>query len=169
MLKGRLVCASLMGADAVVSIRDALRAHKGVPCFARHMVVESVALFKVVPKVLKGAPHCAKHMVEGSAVISMEVVYVLRASMEAQTFVLPMVVERGVLCQAAPRVHEAELIAVSGMVVGNGANLKGVERVHKVAQISARLTVEGSDATGEKENVRNLQGARVVCVQHTAA
>lgn len=170
VLKGRLVCASLMGVDAVVSTMDALREHKEALCFARHMVVESVAPFKVVQKVLKEAPHCVKHMVEASAASSMAAAYVPRVYMEERISVLPMVVESVVLCQAAPRVQEAVLIAVSGMVVGNGVGLKGVERVHKVAQISVRHMVEESDATGEeKENAKSLQGVRVVFVQLTAA
>lgn len=55
------------------------------------------------------------------------------------------------------------------MVGGNGASLKTVGRVPKVAPISARPMVGVSDAPGERENVRNLQGVRVVYVLHTAA
>lgn len=169
MLKGRLGCASLMGVDAVVSTKNVQREHKGALCFARHMVVGSDAHLQGVPKELKEAPHCARHMVGGSAAFSMEVAFAQRVCMEAQTSVLLMVVERDVLLQVAPRVHVAVLTVVLGMVGVSGASLKDVGRVLKEAQISARPMVEESDAVGEMESVKNLQGERVGSVLLTAA
>ena len=169
VLKDRLVCASLMGVDAVVSLRDAQRVHKGVPCIARHMVVESDAYLQVAPKVQKGVLHCARDMVGVSAASLMVVGFAQRVSMEVQTFVLPMVVERDVLCQAAQRVHVAEQIVALDMGEGSGASLKTVERVPKGAQITARLMVVESDALGERANVRNSQGVRVASVLLTVA
>ena len=112
VLRGKLDCAFLMGVDAVVSTRNVPRVHKGAPCSAKHMAAGSVAHLQVVPKVLKGAPHCARHTVEENAAFSMVVVFAQRVYMVAQTSVLLMVVERGVLLQDAPRVHVAVLIAV---------------------------------------------------------
>jgi hypothetical protein len=51
-------------------------------------------------------------MVGESAACLMVVEFAQKVFMEAQTFVLPMVVERGVLCQAVQRVRVAVLIAV---------------------------------------------------------
>lgn len=110
--KDRPACAFLMGVAAVASTKDVIRAPRAAPCSARHMVVESDAYLLGAPKVLKGARHCAKGTVEGNAVSLMVVGYVQRVFMEAQTFVSPMVVVRDVLCQAAQRVHVAELIVV---------------------------------------------------------
>lgn len=169
VLKDRLACAYLMGAAAVANIRAAIRVLREAPCTARHMVVESVAYLQGAQEVPKEALHCAKDMVGGSAAFMMVVGYVQRVYMEAQIFVLPMVVERDVLCQAAQRVHVAVLIVVLDMVVENDASLKTVEKVPKVAQISAKLMVGESDVLGERGNVRNLQGVRVGYVLHTAA
>lgn len=169
VLKDRLVCASLMGADAVVSLMDAQRVRKGVPCIARHMVVESDAYLQVAPKAQKGVLHCARDMVGVSAASLMVVGFAQRVSMEVQTFVLPMVVERDVLCQAAQKVHVAEQIVALDMGEGSGASLITVARVLKGAQITARLMVVESDALGERANVRNSQGVRVASVLLTVA
>jgi hypothetical protein len=169
VLKDKLVCASPMGVDAVVSTRNVPRVHKGAPYFARHMVVESVAYLQGAPKVRKGARHCARGMVGESAAYLMVVEFAQRVSMGARTSVLPMVVERDVLFQAAQRAHVAAQIVVLGMGEGRGASLKTVGRVHKGAQISARRMVGESDAPGERENARNLLGVRVVFVLLTVA
>lgn len=55
------------------------------------------------------------------------------------------------------------------MVVENGASLKTVGKVPRVAQTSAKLMVGESDALGEKESVRNLLGVRVGYVLLIAA
>lgn len=168
-LKDRLVCASLMGVDAVVSTRNVPRVHKGAPYFARHTAVESVAYLQGAPKVLKGALHCARGMVGESAASLMVEEFAQRVSMGAQTSALPMGVESDVLCQAAQRVRAVAQIVALDMEEGSGASLKTVGRVHKGAQISARHMVGESDAPGERENVRNLQGVRVVFVLLTVA
>lgn len=111
VLRGKLGCASLMGVDAVVNTRDVPRVRKGALCFARHMEAGSVAHLQGVLKVQKGAHHCARHMAGGNVASSMVVVFAQRVYMEAQTSVLLMVVERGVLLLAAPKVHVAVLIA----------------------------------------------------------
>lgn len=80
-----------------------------------------------------------------------------------------MVVERDVLCQDAQRVHVGALTVVLDMVVGSVVSLRIVGKVPKAAQITAKLMAVESDALGGRENVRNLLGARVVCVQHIAA
>lgn len=169
MLRGRLDYAFLMEADAVASTRDVLRVLKEAPCFVRHMVAGSVAYLLDAPKVLKGAHRFARGMVGENAASLMVVGSAQKVYTEAQIFVLPMVVEKDVPFPAAPRVHVAALIVVLSMVEGSGASLKTVERVPKVAQTSAKLMVGESDAAGEKENVRNLQGERVVYVLHTVA
>lgn len=168
-LKDRLVCASLMGADAVVSTRNVPRVHKGALYFARHMAAESVAYLQGAPKVPKGARHCARGMVGESAASLMVVEFAQRVSMGARTTVLPMVVERDALWQVAQRVHVAAQIVALGTGEGSDASLKTVGRVHKGAQISARRMVGERDAPGERENARNLQGARVVFVLLTVA
>lgn len=169
VLRDRLACAFLMGVAAVASTRDVLRVPRGVPCTARHMVVESAVYLLGARKVLKGAHHCAKGMVGENAVSLMVVGYVQRVCMEGQTFVLPMVEERDVLCLAAQRVHVAEPIVVLDMVVESGVSLKTVGKVLRVAQTSAKLMVGENDAVGQKENARNLLGVRVGYVLHTAA
>lgn len=169
MLKGKLGCASPTGVDAVVSIANVQRVRKGAPCFARHMVVGSVAHLQGAPKVLKEAPHYARHTVGASVAFSMVVVFVQKAYTEGQTFVLLMVVERGVLFPVAPRVHVAVPTVVLGMVGVNAASLKAVGRVLKGAQISARPMVEENDAIGEMESARNLQGEKAGSVLPTVA
>ena len=123
---------------------------------------------QVVPKVLKGALHFARHMEEESVASSMEVVYAPRVSMEVPTFVLPMVVGRGVLCLAAPRVPVAEQIAVSSTAGASDATSKVVGRVLKEALISARPMVEERDVFGSMVSVRNSRGVRVASVLLTA-
>lgn len=167
--RDRLACVFLMAVGVVANIRDAQRVLRGVLCFARLMVEENVAYLLDAPKVLKVVRRCAKDMVGENVVFLMVVESVQKVFMVAQIFVLHMVAERGVLCQAAQRVHVAVLIAVLGMGEGSGASLKTVGRVHKVAQISVRPMVGASDALGERVNVRNLQGVRVVYVLHIAA
>ena len=133
------------------------------------MVGESDAYLQDAPKGLKGVRRCARDMVGESAACLMVVEFVQKVFMEGQTFVLPMVVERGVLCQAAQRVRVAVLIIVLGMVVGSGVSLKIAGRVPKVALISARLMAGVNDVPGVKGNVRSLPGVRVVYVLRTAA
>lgn len=169
VLKGRLACAFLMGVVAVASTTDVRRVPRGVPCSARHMVVGSDAYLQGATKVQKGARHYVKDMVGESAASLMVVVSVQRVYMVAQIFVLPMVVERDALCQAAQRVHVGALIVVLGMVVANVVSLRIVGKVPKVTQTSAKLMVVESDALGWRENVRNLLGGRAVYVRHTAA
>lgn len=164
VLKDRLVCASRMEVVAVASTRRVQREHKGALCTARHMVVESVAYFKGAPRVPKEAHHSARDMVGGSAVSLMVVGFALRAYMEALISVLLMVAERGVLCQAAQEVPVAALIVVLGMVEVSVVSLITVEKVPKGAQTSARPMVGESDALGERVNVKNSPGARVVYV-----
>lgn len=112
VLKDKLACAFLMGVAAVAGTKDVIRVPKVAPCSARHMVVESDAYLQGAPKVQKGVRHCVKGTVGGSAVSLTVVGYAQRVYMEAQTFVLPMVVVRDVLCRAAQRVHVVELIVV---------------------------------------------------------
>lgn len=169
VLKDRLACVSPTAVVVVVSMQHVPRGLREVQCFARHMVVENAAYLQGVRKVLKEAHHCAKAMVGENVASSMVVGFVPRVYMEAPIFVLPMVVERGVWCQGAQRVHAVVLIVVLGMVVGSGASLKIVGKVPKEAQTSAKLMVEESDVLGQEENVKNLQGARVVFVQHIVA
>lgn len=169
VLKGRLGCAYLMGVGAVVNCKDVQRVHKEALCIARHMVVGSDAHLQGVPKVRREAPHCARHMVGESAAFSMEVAFAPKVYMEAQTFVLLMVVGRGVLLQVAPRVHVAVPTVALGMVGVSDAGLKVVGKVLKGAQIFARPMAEESDVAGEMESVRNLQGERVASVLLTAA
>ena len=86
---------------------------------------------------------------------------------------------RGVLCLNAQRVQGDVLIIVFVMVEARDANLKGVAKVHKAAQISARHMVEGRDAPGAilGQNMATnllvlvtlLQGVRQVSVHSTAA
>lgn len=133
------------------------------------MEAESVVHLQGAVKELKEALHCARHMVGGSVAFTMAVAFAEKAFMEGQTSVLLMVVERGVLFQAAPRVLVAALTVVLGMVGENGASLKAVLRVHRVAQISARHTVEESDVAGEMESVRNLLEEKVGSVLLTTA
>ena len=64
--------------------------------------------------------------------------------------------------------HAVALIVVSSMVVEGDASLRIVARVPKEAQTSARPMVGEKDALGGRVNVRNLQGAGVVCVLLTA-
>lgn len=112
VLKDRLACAFLMEVDVVANTKVAPRVPRGVPCFARLMVVVSVAYLQDAPKVLKVAHLCARDMVEESGASLMEVGFAQRVFMEVQTSVLLMVEERGVLSQVAPRVHEVVLILV---------------------------------------------------------
>lgn len=169
MLKDKLGCASLTGVDAVVSTVNVQRVHKGAPCIARHMVVGSVAHLQGAPKVLKEAPHCARHTVVGSVAFSMVVVFVQKAYTEEQTFVLLMVVERGVLFPVAPRVRVAVPTVVLGTAGVSGASLKAVGRVLKGAQISARPMEEESGVIGEMGSVKNSQGEKADSVLLTAA
>jgi hypothetical protein len=169
VLKDRLGCVFLMGVDAVVYTKHVRRVLRGVPCSAKLMVGEGDAYLQDAAKEPKGVRRCARDMVGESAACLMVVEFVQKVSMEGQTFVLPMVVERGVLCQAVQRVRVAVLIVVSGMVVGSGASLKIVGRVPKVALISARLMAGVNDVPGVRENVRSLPGVRVVYVLRTAA
>lgn len=111
VLKDRLACAFLMAVDVVANIKVATRALRAVPCFARLMVVVSVAYLQDALKVLKVAHLCARDMVEESGASLMVVGSAQKVFTEAQTSVLLMVEERGVLSQVAQRVHEVELIA----------------------------------------------------------
>ena len=149
MLKGRLGFASPTEVDAVVSTKVVQRVHKGALCSVRHITVEGAAHLLGAPKVLKEARHCARHMVGENAASLMVVVFVQKVYMEALTSVLPMVVERGVLCQAALRVLVAGLTVVLDMVEESGANLKIVRRVLRGAQISTRLMVGKSVAADD--------------------
>lgn len=169
VLKDRLVYASLMAVVAVASIMGVQKGRKGALCIARHMVVESVAYFKGAPRVLKEAHHYARDMVVGNAASLMVVGFAPRAYMEVLISVLPMVVERGVLWQAAQKVHVAALIVVLGMVEVSGVNFLTVEKVPKGAQTSARPMVEESGVLGERVNVKNSPGGRVVYVLLIAA
>lgn len=169
VLKDRPGCAFLMGVGAVVNTKGVQRVLRGVLGTAKLMVGESDAYLQDAPKELKGARRCARDTVGESAACLMVVEFAQKVFMEAQTFVLPMVVERGVLCQAVQRVRVAVLIAVLSMVEGSGAGLTTVGRVPKVALTSAKLMVGVNDAPGVRENARSLPGVRVVYVLHTAA
>lgn len=169
VLKDRLGCVFLMGVDAVVNTKGVQRVLREVPGTAKLMVGGNDAYLQDAPKELRGAHHYARDMVGGSAACLMVVEFAQKVFMEAQTFVSPMVVERGVLCQVVQRVRVAVLIVVSGMVEGSGAGLKTVGRVPKEALTSAKPMVGVNDALGVRENARSLPGVRVVYVLHTAA
>lgn len=89
-----------------------------------------------------------------------------------------MVAENGVLFQSVQRVPGDVLTSVSVMAGARDANLKIVERVLRVALISARPTVEGRDAHGvflvlnlTKETVTATHFARGktgLCASHSA-
>ena len=104
--------ASLMEVGVAASSQTAKRVPKGAPCIARHTVVGNVVFLRVAQKVPKGARRCAKDMGEEGVASLTAVGSARRAYTEAQTFVLLMVVERGVSLLGAPRVHGDELIAV---------------------------------------------------------
>lgn len=159
VLRGKLGCAFHMVVDAVANSLVVQKVHRGALCSAKHMVVESVASLLAAPKELKGVHLFAKHMGVESGVSLMVVVSAPKVYTEAQTFVLPMVVGRGVLFQDAPRVLEGVQIVVLGMGEGNAASLKTVKRVLKVAPTFARLMVVVSVAAGERGNARSLLGA----------
>ena len=169
VLKDRLGCVFLMGVDAVVNTKGVQRVLREVPGTAKLMVGGNDAYLQDAPKELRGARRYARDMAGESAACLMAVEFAQKVFMEALTFVSPMVVERGVLCQAVQRVHVAVLIAVSGMVEGSGARLKTVGRVPKEALTSAKPMVGVNDAPGVRENARSLLGVRVVYVLHTAA
>lgn len=169
VLRGKLACAFHMVVDAVANSLVVQKVHRGALCSAKHMVVESVASLLAAPKVLKGVHLFAKHMGVESGVSLMVVVSAPKVYMEAQTFVLLMVVGRGVLFQDAPRVLEGVLIVVLGMEEGSAASLKTVKRVLKVAPTFARLMVVVSVAAGERGNARSLLGAEEGYVLLTAA
>lgn len=169
VLRGKLACASHMVVDAVANSLVVQRVRRGALCSAKHMVVESVAYLLAAPKEPKGVRLFAKHMVVESGVSLMVVVSAPKVYTEAQTFVWPMVVGRGVLFQDAPRVLEGVLIVVSGMEVGNAASLRTVEKVLKVAPTFVRLMVAVSVVAGERGNARSLLGAEEGYVLLTAA
>jgi hypothetical protein len=76
------------------------------------MVVESGAYLLAAQKEQKEAHLCAKDMGLENAASLMRVGCAQKVYMEAQIYVLHMVVERGVLFLAVQRVHEAALIIV---------------------------------------------------------
>lgn len=158
-----------MEEDVAASLKDVIKVLKGAPCTVKLMVVGNAACLLGARKVLKGVPHFVKGTVEENVAFTMAVGSAQRVYMGALISVLRMEVERDVLSQVVPKVRVAELIAVSGMEEGSGARLSTATRVHRVAQISARLMVEEKDATGEKENVRNSLGVRVGYVLHIVA
>ena len=168
--RDRSGCASLMEVVAAASYWVVPRVLKGVPCFVKHMVVESVVYLQGAQKVLKAARRCAKDTVEASAAFLTGVGFAQKAFTEARIFVLPTVVGRGVPLQGARRAHVGVLIAASSMVEGSVASLKTVGRVPKEAPPFARPTVGESGATGEeRENARNLPEGREDYVPLTAA
>lgn len=167
VLKGRLVCVSLMVVGAAANSKVVIKVPKVALHSAKHMGVESDAYLLGALKELREAHLCAKDMVVVNAASLMGEGFAQKVSTEAQTFVSHMAVERGVLFRAVPRVHVAALIAVCATEEGSVASPKTVERVLKVAPISARPTVVERGASGEGGNVRSLLGGRVGYVQHT--
>lgn len=168
VLRVRLDYASLMVGAAGASILDAPKGLKVAPCTVRLMVGERGVYFKGVQKVLKGAHHSAKGTVEENAAFMMVVVSARRVFMGGLITVLPMVEENGVLLRAVQRVHVAALIAVLNTAVENVAGSITAVKVLKGVQITARLTVEGKGACGDKELARSLQEGKVGFVQHMA-
>lgn len=169
VLKGRLGYVSLTVEVDVANMLAAPRGLKGAPCIARRTAGASGVYLLVVRRALKVARHFARGTVVVSAAFMTVVESALRACMVGLTTVSRTVVGSAVLCQAAPRVPGGALTAASSMVGANAAGLRIVERVHKEAQISARLTVEGSGVHGATAHAKNLLEERVGCVQLMAA
>lgn len=164
VLKDTLVYAFLMVVDAVASMNAAQKVHKEVPCIVRPMGEGNDVYLPDAQKVLKEVLLFARDMVGESVASLMGVGFAQKVYMGAQTFVLLMVVERGVLCQDAQKVLVGALIAVSDMVEASDANSRTVERVPKGAQTSAKPMEVENDAHGEKASAKNLQGVKVVYV-----
>lgn len=75
-----------------------------------------------------------------------------------------MVAVKDVLCRIAHGAQGGVRIAVSATVAEKDVNPKGVEKVLRVARISARRMGEGRDARGATMFVICLRGAKPECV-----
>ena len=171
-----LASASPMVVEGGASFQIAQRVLREAQCSARRMVEESAAHSWDAPEGLKVALHFAGVMVEASAVHFRVVACAQRVCMVAVSFVLTMVVGRGVLSLAAPKALEGTQITASAMEVARGACLRAAAGVCRGAPISVRLMEQLNDARGARwtqalvvahSSAIGLLGARLVSAQFT--